>query len=111
MQQMRAGVVAHGGAANFVVHHLVRLVADVDGLLGDNTMRAHALHGIGDSFNFSDDGVVIFAIQAANIAYLTTGFGIKRRVIEHDLAALARLELHSTEIHRTMRITGGATWR
>ncbi len=44
MQQVRAGVVAHGRVADLGVDHGVDLVADVDGLLGGDAMRAHALH-------------------------------------------------------------------
>ena len=44
VEQVRAGMVAHGRAADFVVDHGVDFVADVDGLLGDDAMRAHALH-------------------------------------------------------------------
>ena len=93
VQQMRAGVVAHGGAADFVVDHRVHFVANVNGLLGDDAMRAHSLHGIGDAFNFGDDGVVIFAVEPANIADLPARIGVERRVVEHDFAALARVKL------------------
>ena len=90
---MRAGVIAHGGAADFVVDHRVHFVADVNWLLGDDAMRAHSLHGIRHAFNFGDDGVVIFAVEPANIADLSAGIGVERRVIEYDFAALARLQL------------------
>ena len=93
VQQMRAGMVAHGGAANFVVDHGVDFVADVNGLLGDDAMRAHALHRIGRAFDLGDEGVVIFAVEPAHIADLSAGVGVERRVIEHDLAALAGLQL------------------
>ncbi len=45
VQQVRAGVVAHGGVADVGVDDGVDLVADADRLLGDDLMRAHALHG------------------------------------------------------------------
>ena len=32
----------------------VHFVADVNGLLGDDAMRAHALHGIGHAFDLGD---------------------------------------------------------
>ena len=93
MQQMRAGMVAHGGAANLVVDHGVDLVADMNRLLGNDSMRAHSLHGIGDAFDFGDQGVVIVGVEPADVAHLSAGFGVERSVVEHDLAALAGLEL------------------
>ena len=90
---MRAGVVAHGRAADFVVDHGVDFVADVDGLLGDDAMRAHALHGIGRAFDLGDEGVVIVGVEPADIADLSAGVGVEGRVIKDDLAALAGLEL------------------
>src|ERR1039457_2485393 len=101
---MRASVVAHGGAADFVVHHGVYFVADVNGLLGHDAVRAHALHGIGDAFHFGDDGVVVFAVEPADIAHLPTSIGVKRRVVEDDLAALARLQFLHADSGTVMRL-------
>ena len=107
MQKVRAGVVAHGGAADFVVDHRVHFVADVDGLLGDDAVRAHALHGIGHAFNFGDDGVVVFAVEPADIADLSARIGVERRVIEHDLAALAGLQLLRANSGAVVRLDDG----
>ena len=104
MQQMRAGVVAHGGAADFVVDHRVHFVAHVDGLLGDDAMRAHALHGIGRALDLGDDGVVIVSVKPADIADLSTSISVKRRVIEHDLRALAGLQFLRANTGAVMRL-------
>ena len=93
VQQVRAGMVAHGRAADFVVDHGVNFVADVNRLLGDNAMRAHALHRIGRAFDLGHEGVVIFAVEPAHVADLPAGIGVERRLIEHDVAALAGLQL------------------
>ncbi len=61
MQQVRGGVVAHGGLANFVVDHGVDLVAHADRLLGGDLMRAHSLHRVVTALHFGDDRVVIVA--------------------------------------------------
>ncbi len=56
-------------------------------------MRAHALHGIGHSLDFRDDGVVVVRVEPAYIADLSTGIGVERSVVEHDLGVLTGLEL------------------
>ena len=103
MQQVRAGVVAHGRAADFVVDHGIDFVADVDGLLGDDAMRAHALHGIGHAFDVGDQRVVIVGVEPADIADLSAGIGVERRVVEHDLAALAGLQLLRADAGAVLR--------
>ena len=80
-------------AADLVVDHRVDFVADVDGLLGRDAMRAHALHGIGRALDLGDDGVVIVGVEPADIANLSAGIGVEGRVVEHDVAALAGLQL------------------
>ena len=47
VEQVRAGVVAHGGVADFAVDDGVDRVADGDGLLGDDLVGEDALHGLG----------------------------------------------------------------
>ncbi len=84
-------------AADFVVDHGVHLVADVDGLLGHDAMRAHALHGIGDAFDLGDQRVVIVGVEPADIAHLPASLGVERSVVEDDLAAFAGLQLLRAE--------------
>ena len=86
-------MVAHGRVAYVGVDHRVDLVADVDGLLGHDAMRAHALHRIGDALDLGDDGVVIVGVEPADVADLSAGIGVEGGVVEHDFAALAGLEL------------------
>ncbi len=108
---MRAGVVAHGGAAHFVVDHGVDFVADVDRLLGDDTMRTHALHGIGRAFDLGDERVVIVAVEPADIADLSAGVGVEGRVVEDNLAALAGLELLCADTAAVVRLDDGENLR
>ena len=107
MQQVRAGVVAHGGAANVVVDHGIDFVADANRLLGDNSVRAHALHGIADAFDVGDQRVVIVGVEPAHVADLASGLGVERSVVEHDLAALAGLELLRTDAGAVVRLDDG----
>ena len=44
MQQMRGGVVAHGGFAHIIVDHGINFHADRNRLAGLDFVRAHALH-------------------------------------------------------------------
>ena len=104
VEQVRAGVVAHGRVADLVVDHGVDFVADVDGLLGQDAMRAHALHGIGRAFDFGDEGVVVVGVEPADIANLSAGVGVERRVVEDDLAALAGLELLCADTASVVRL-------
>ena len=107
VQQVRAGVVAHGGAADFVVDHGVNFVADVDGLLSHDAMRAHALHGIGHALDLGDERVVIVGVEPADIAHLSAGLGVKGRVVEHDLAALAGPQLLRANSGSVVRLDDG----
>src|ERR1700721_455431 len=63
LQQMRGGVVAHGGLADFDADDGVDFIADVDGLLGDRLMRAHALNRRVASFYFGDNRVVFVSLE------------------------------------------------
>ncbi len=107
VQQVRAGMVAHGRAAHFVVDHGIDLVADMDRLLGDDAMRAHALHGIGHALDFGDDGVVVVGVEPADVANLSAGIGVEGRVVEHDLAALAGLQLLHADSGAVLRFDDG----
>ncbi len=107
MQEVRAGVVAHGGAAHFVVDHGVHFVADVDGLLSHDVVRAHALHRIGHALDLGDQRVVIVSVEPANIADLAAGFSVERGVVEHDLAALAGLQLLCANAGAVVRLDDG----
>ena len=70
-------------------------------------MRAHALHGIGHAFDFGDDGVVVVGVEPADIADLSAGIGVERSVVEHDLAALAGLELLRADAAAVVRLDDG----
>src|SRR5438477_10459430 len=113
---MRRRVIAHGGLADGSVHDCVDSIADSKGwprvqpiydfsdlhLLSlegapsnavfvgrgfyDHLVRAHALHRVIASLDFSDDSVQLIAVKRAAVPNLPTRFRIKRRVIEDDLA-------------------------
>ena len=89
---MCGGVVAHGGFADAGVDDGVDFVADVDRLLRDDLVRAHALHRVIRAGHLGDDGVVIVGVEPAAIADLASGFGVEGRVIENDFAFVAGLE-------------------
>ena len=77
------------------------------GLLGDDAMRAHALHRIGDALDFGDDGVVVVGVEPADVADLSAGIGVEGGVIEHDLAALAGLQLLHADSGAVLRFDDG----
>ncbi len=77
------------------------------GLLGDNTMRANALHGIGHAFDLGDQRVVIVGVEPAHIANLSAGFGVEGRVVEHDLAAFAGLQFLRADAGSVVRLDDG----
>ena len=64
----------------------------MNGLLRDDAMRADSLHGISDAFDISDQRVVVFGVEPADVADLSAGVGVERRVVEDDFAAFAGLE-------------------
>ncbi len=97
VQQVRAGMVAHGRVAHLGVDHGVDLVADVDRLLRRDAMRAHTLHGIGRALDLGDDGVVVVGVEPADVADLSAGIGVEGCLVEHDVAALAGLQLLHTD--------------
>ena len=92
MQQVRGGVIPHRGLADVAVDDGVDFLADANRLLGDDLMRAHALNGGIATGHFGDDSVVIVGIEPAAVADLSAGLGIERRVVEDDLALVARLQ-------------------
>ena len=64
-----------------------------------NLMRPHSLNRVITSRHFGDDGVVIVGIKPSPVPHLPASLGIKRRVIENDLARFASLEfLHSLPV-------------
>ncbi len=115
VQQVRAGMVAHGRVADVGIDHRVDFVANMNRLLGDDAMRAHALHGIGHALDLGDDGVVVVGVEPANVANLSAGIGVERGVVEHDLAALAGLQLLHADVRcrratLTMARTSRCRW-
>jgi len=103
LQQVRGGVVAHGGLADVGVDDGIDFVADTKGAppfrvfwggwgLYDDLMRAHALNRGVAAFHFGDKGVVIVAVQPSAVADLATGLGVERGVVENDFALLAGFE-------------------
>ena len=59
-------------------------------------MRAHSLNRVVAAFHLGHDSVVIVAIEPSPITNLPAGFGVKRSVIEDDLAFFAIFEFLRT---------------
>jgi len=99
LQQMRRGVVAHGGLADRGVDHGVHFVANANRGFYDHLMRADSLHRVVASLDLGDDGVPFVAVKRAAVTNLPSGFGIKRRVVEDDLAFFPGLQfLHALAV-------------
>ena len=92
LQQVRGGVIAHGGLASFGADRRVHFVAYADWLLGDDLMGAHALNRVVASFYFCNDGVQFIAIEDAAVADLASGFGVERSVVEDDFDFVSGFE-------------------
>src|SRR5579864_230043 len=93
MEQVRGGVVAHGGFADVGVDDGVDFVTDTNLGLRKYLMRTHALNRVIAAFYVGDDGVVVVGVKASAIADLAAGFGVEGSVIENDFAFVACLEL------------------
>ena len=92
MQQMRGRVIAHGGLADVRINDGIDFLSDADRLLGDDLVGADALdRGVASGY-FGDDRVVIVGIEPSAIADLSARLGVEGRVVEDDLALIARLE-------------------
>ena len=78
--------------ANRGVDYGVYFLPDANWLLGDDLMRAHALHGVVAAGHFGDDCVVIVGVEPSAVADLAAGFGVEGRVVEDDFAGVAGLE-------------------
>src|ERR1035441_394326 len=89
---MRGGVIAHGGLANRGIDNGIDFLTNANCLLGNDLMRAHALHRVVASGHFGDDGVVIVGVEPSAIANLSARFRVEGRVVENDLAGVAGLE-------------------
>src|SRR5262249_34663351 len=92
MEQVRGGVIAHGGFAELGVDHGIELVTHTNRLLGDDLVRTYALDWVVNAGHFGNDRVVVVGVKPAMVADLAASFGIERRLIEYDLALLAGLQ-------------------
>ena len=92
MQQMCSRVIAHCRLPDIGIDDSVHPVTHANCLLGDDLMGTHSLDRRIASLHFGYDGVVIIAVEPSSVAYLSAGFGIKRRVIKDHFAFFARLE-------------------
>src|SRR6185437_9287192 len=95
MQEMRCGVVAHGGFAKAAVDYGIDFVGNTNRLLRDHLVRAHTLDGVVTAGHVSDDGVVIVGVEPSSIADLTARLSVERRMVENDFALLSRFEFLS----------------
>ena len=89
---MGRGVIAHGGRANSGINHGVDLGPNLQSLLCDYLVGAHALHRVIGSRDFGHYRVVVVGIEPPAVAHLSAGLRVERRVVEDDFAFLARFE-------------------
>ena len=86
MQEVRPGVVAHGGVARVAVHHGVNHITHGYAFACHDAMRKHALHRLGRAFYLGHNRLVIACKQHAYVAYLPAGVGIEAGRVEHGFA-------------------------
>src|ERR1039458_3447332 len=85
MQQVRAGVVAHGGETSFLINYRIYIVSRYKDMLGEDAMCTHSLYRKIATEHFCEDRLVIRPQQPSLIADLPARFCIERRVIENDV--------------------------
>jgi hypothetical protein len=91
VQQVRGGVIAHGGEAQRPGDFRAQFVAHADGRGRDDAMHGEARHRwisrlhVGGFLAAQHE-------QAAAVAHLAAGFGIERRAVEHQLGFHARAD-------------------
>src|SRR6266404_8053639 len=96
MKEMRGGVIAHRGFPDVGVDYGVDFLPEANRLLGDYLMCAYALDRRVAAGHLGDDRVVVVRVQPSAVADLASGLGVKRRVIEDDLALVTGLEFLRT---------------
>src|ERR1700690_2403672 len=92
LQQVRSGVIPHGGLADFSVDYGVHFVSNPEGAppnavfvgwgFHDHLVRTHSLDRIVATLHLGDDGVVIVAVKPSAIADLAAGLRVERSVVE-----------------------------
>src|SRR5207237_4351047 len=63
VEKVGGGVIPHGGFAEGDVHYGIHLVADMNGLLGDQSVCTNSLNGVIAAGHFGNDGVVVVAVE------------------------------------------------
>jgi len=62
VEEVSAGVVAHGGGSHFPVDRCIYFIVDCDGLFGDDLVGEDALNGLGCAFDLGDDGLMVCGV-------------------------------------------------
>src|SRR5947207_14264882 len=76
VEQVRRGVIAHGGLANGRVYHRIYFLAHANGLPGGHLMCAHALYWVVAAVYFGDDVCLIYESGIRN-AHLLGSAGLQ----------------------------------
>ena len=90
MQQVRAGVMAHGRPPHFAIDHGIHAIANHNRLPRRHLVRAHTLHRDSQRRSRPPPACCGRRVEPALVGDLPAGFGVKRRVVKHDFALLAR---------------------
>src|SRR6267142_2384496 len=93
MQQMRSGVIAHGGYAHVGIDDGIDAVPYEDRLLRNDLVCAHALDRVIAADHLRDHRIMVIAIEPAAIADLSAGLGVEGCVVENHFAFFSGLEL------------------
>jgi hypothetical protein len=65
----------------------------MEGLFSEDFVCAYALHRHHASMDLGQQRVAVVGIEPANVAHLSACIGVKRRVIQDDLALFSRRNL------------------
>src|SRR5215475_6934082 len=90
---MRGRVIPHRGFPDICVNDGIHFVAAADALLGGHLMCTDALDRVVTTRHLGNDGIVILGVEPSTVSDLAACLGVKRRVIENDLAIVSRLKL------------------
>ncbi len=97
VDEVGAGVVAHGAAAFGAVDDRGDCVADGEAFAGGDAVGEDALHGFGGAADVGEDVCAVRGVEPAGVADLAAGVGVEGGVVEHGFALLAGFQFVDAE--------------
>ena len=107
VDQVRAGVVADDARAALGVGDNGEAIAHAQRFLGYHFVRDQPRDGVERAFHFGEFQGFGVVVEPPGVRHLPAGFGVDGRTVEHNFAALTRLQLLDGSIFRNHCLDAG----